>query len=56
MLDEMIEPFPTGTLGLVITSVVADADNNTTVAWSYADGSGATQRARKERTCLCHPA
>ncbi len=44
MLDEMIEPFPTETLGLVITSVVADADNNTTVAWSYADGSGATAR------------
>ena len=44
MLDEMIEPFPTTTLGLVITSVVADADNNTTVAWSYAEGSGAAQR------------
>ncbi len=44
MLDEMILPFPTGTLGLVITSVVADADNHTTVAWSYAVGAGAVQR------------
>ncbi len=44
MLDEMIQPFPTATLGLVLTSVVADADNNTTVAWSYAEGAGATQR------------
>jgi len=45
MLDEMIRPFPTATLGLVVTSVVADAENNTTVAWSYADGAGAAQHA-----------
>jgi Flp pilus assembly protein TadG len=44
MLDEMIRPFPTATLGLVITSLVSDADNNTTVAWSYAEGGGAAQR------------
>lgn len=45
MLDEMIRPFPTGTLGIVLTSVVADAQNNTTVAWSYAEGGAAAQRA-----------
>jgi Flp pilus assembly protein TadG len=45
MLDEMILPFPTDTFGLVLTSVVADADNNTTVAWSYAEGASVTQRA-----------
>jgi Flp pilus assembly protein TadG len=45
MLDEMIRPFPTTTLGLVLTSVVADANNNTTVGWSYAEGAGAAQHA-----------
>jgi len=52
MLDEMIRPFSTTTLGIAITSVVADADNNTTVAWSYADGSGATQRAHGANVSL----
>jgi Flp pilus assembly protein TadG len=52
MLDEMIRPFPTATLGLVVTSVVADADNNTTVAWSYAEGSGAAQRAQGSNVSL----
>jgi Flp pilus assembly protein TadG len=40
MVDETIKPFPTGSLGLVITSVVADNDNATTVAWSQALGTG----------------
>jgi Flp pilus assembly protein TadG len=40
LVDEMIRPFPTSSLRLVITSVVADEDNNTTVAWSHAEGGG----------------
>jgi Flp pilus assembly protein TadG len=40
MIDETIKPFPTGGIGLVITSVVADEDNATTVAWSEALGTG----------------
>ena len=55
MLDEMIEPFPTETLGLVITSVVADADNNTTVAWSYAEGTGPRRAAWIERRAAFRP-
>jgi len=45
MLDEMIRPYPTGSFGVVITSVIADEENNTTVAWSYAAGTGAVARA-----------
>src|SRR5262245_58680900 len=44
MIDEMLKPYPTTTLGLTISSVVADQDNVTRVAWSYAQGSGATAR------------
>src|SRR6185295_8465905 len=44
MIDEMLKPYPTTTLGLTISSVVADQDNATRVAWSYAQGSGATAR------------
>jgi len=40
MVDETIKPFPSAGLGLVITSVVADKDNATTVAWSEASGKG----------------
>ena len=40
MVDETIKPFPLTSLGLVITSVVADKDNATTVAWSAALGTG----------------
>ena len=40
MIDETIKPFPVAGLGLVITSVVADKDNVTTVAWSEALGTG----------------
>jgi Flp pilus assembly protein TadG len=42
MVDETIKPFPSSGLGLVITSVVADKDNATTVAWSEALGTGVT--------------
>jgi Flp pilus assembly protein TadG len=40
MIDETIKPFPVAKLGLVITSVVADEDSATTVAWSEALGTG----------------
>jgi Flp pilus assembly protein TadG len=40
MVDETLKPFPLGALGLVITSVVADEDNATTVVWSEAMGTG----------------
>lgn len=42
MIDEGIKPFPVASLGVVITSVVADNDNATTVAWSEALGAGVT--------------
>ncbi len=42
MIDEGIKPFPVASLGVVITSVVADNDNATTVAWSEALGTGVT--------------
>lgn len=32
---EIIEPYAAGPLDIVIVSVVADAENNTTVAWSH---------------------
>jgi Flp pilus assembly protein TadG len=44
--EEIIKPYRTANLGLVITSVRADGDNATTVAWSYAHGTGATARAQ----------
>ena len=46
MVDETIKPFPTASLGLVITSVVADKDNVTTVAWSDAQGKGVSAHGR----------
>ncbi len=42
MIDETIKPFSAASLGLVITSVVADKDNATTVLWSDALGTGVT--------------
>ncbi len=42
IIDETIKPFPVATVGLVVTSVVADENNVTTIAWSEALGSGAT--------------
>jgi Flp pilus assembly protein TadG len=40
MIDETIKPLPVATVGLVVTSVAADAQNATTVAWSDALGPG----------------
>ena len=40
MIDETLKPFPTSGLGLVITSVVANENNATSVAWSEALGTG----------------
>ena len=45
MIDETIKPLPVATVGLVLTSVLADGDNVTTVAWSDALGSGVTAYA-----------
>ena len=39
MVDETLKPFPTSSLGLILTSVVADAGNVTIVGWSDARGS-----------------
>jgi Flp pilus assembly protein TadG len=44
MIDEILKPYSTTPLGLTISSVVADQDNATRVAWSYAQGAGATAR------------
>lgn len=41
--EAMLEPFPTDALTVVVTSVIADADGNTTVDWS--DGLHASARA-----------
>lgn len=43
--DEILRPYSSEPFGLVLTSVVADQNNNTTVDWSYARGPGATARA-----------
>jgi len=45
MIDETIKPLPVATVGLVVTSVVADENNITTVAWSDALGAGVTAYA-----------
>jgi Flp pilus assembly protein TadG len=45
MIDETIKPLPVATVGLVVTSVVADQNNVTTVAWSDAIGPGVTAYA-----------
>jgi Flp pilus assembly protein TadG len=45
MIDETIKPFSTATVGLIVTSVVADTDNATTVAWSHAQGTGVSPYA-----------
>src|SRR5215510_13715311 len=42
IIDETIKPLPVATVGLVVTSVVADENNVTTVAWSQALGLGVT--------------
>ena len=45
MIDETIKPLPVASVGLVVTSVVADQNNVTTVAWSDALGPGVTAYA-----------
>jgi Flp pilus assembly protein TadG len=43
IIDETIKPLPVATVGLVVTSVVADENNiTTTVVWSEALGPGVT--------------
>jgi len=42
IVDETIRPLPVASVGLVVTSVVADQNNATTVAWSWALGPGVT--------------
>jgi Flp pilus assembly protein TadG len=37
----ILAPYSTAPLNIVLTSVVADSNNKTTVAWSYTTGSGA---------------
>lgn len=46
MVDEIIKPFPNATLGLVVTSVVADETNTARVAWSHAQGPGVSARVQ----------
>lgn len=45
IIDATIKPFPIATVGLVVTSVVADAQNVAAVAWSAAFGPGVTAHA-----------
>jgi Flp pilus assembly protein TadG len=52
IIDETIKPFPVATVGLVVTSVVADENNVTTVAWSEALGSGVTAHAASSSIVL----
>jgi TadE-like protein len=52
LINETIKPFPVATVGLVVTSVVADENNVTTVAWSDALGSGVTAYAPSSSIAL----
>jgi Flp pilus assembly protein TadG len=52
MIDETIKPLPVASVGLIITSVVADAHNVTTVAWSDALGPGVTAYAANSAITL----
>src|SRR5262245_51446319 len=45
MVDEIMKPFPTSSLGLVLTSVIADQGNVALVAWSDAKGVGVSPHA-----------
>jgi Flp pilus assembly protein TadG len=45
IIDETLKPLPVATVGLVVTSVVADENNATTVAWSEALGLGVTAQS-----------
>lgn len=50
--DELIKPYRTDNMRIVVTSVQADVDNNTTVGWSYARGTGATARIQGDSMVL----
>ncbi|MFM9848720.1 MAG: TadE/TadG family type IV pilus assembly protein [Hyphomicrobiaceae bacterium] len=52
MIDEIVKPFPNTTLGLVVTSVVADETNTTRVVWSHAQGPGVSARAEGAAVAL----
>jgi Flp pilus assembly protein TadG len=45
MTDEMIKPYATAKLGLIITSVTTDPDNTPSVQWSFASGADASPHA-----------
>lgn len=40
-VDEIVRPYPPAPLGLVVSSIVTDEDNNASVAWSWSDGATA---------------
>ena len=40
-VDEIVRPYATNALGIVVTSVVTDENNNASVAWSWSDGATA---------------
>ncbi len=40
LMDTIMDPYDTSPLQIDIISVVADADGNTTVGWSYSKGGG----------------
>lgn len=42
LLDEILRPYSTNSLGMVLTSVVVDDAGQATVEWSYANGPGTT--------------
>lgn len=45
MTDEMIKPYATAKLGLIITSVTTDPGNTPSVLWSFASGADASPHA-----------
>jgi Flp pilus assembly protein TadG len=49
-VDEIVRPYPTATLGLVVSSIETDENNTPSVAWSWA--SGATARTSGEAFTL----
>ncbi|WP_374575442.1 TadE/TadG family type IV pilus assembly protein [Phenylobacterium sp.] len=52
--QQVMNPFPTGTLNMRLSSVVADSAGATTVAWSRATGGGLT--AYSKNTSITTPA
>jgi len=40
-VDEIVRPFPTDTLEIVVSSIETDEGNNASVAWSWTDGGTA---------------